>query len=109
MTSYDPLKVFLYHEGLVRFATVKYSLDQDNLDEKLIHLTNFSLNKNNANYVYNEEADEDGVGSKWSLSALKRKFKQTGLDYDTMMTDIKDLCIKTLIAVQPHILAKLEK
>jgi len=55
--SYDPLKIYLYHEGLVRFATIKYSLDAEKLTEKLIHLTNFSLNKNNDNYVYNSEAD----------------------------------------------------
>lgn len=109
VTSYDPLKIFLYNEGLVRFATIKYSNDPEHLSEKLIHLTNFSLNKNNDNYVYNKEADEDGVGSKWSLSALKRKFEMLKLDYDEMMENIKDLIIKTLIAIQPHILDKLEK
>lgn len=79
------------------------------MQDKLVHLTNFSLNKNGENYVYNEEADEDGVGSKWSLSALKRKFTQMGLDYDGMMARIKDLIVKTMIAVQPHVLAKIDK
>jgi len=107
--SYDPLKIYLYHEGLVRFATIKYSLDAEKLTEKLIHLTNFSLNKNNDNYVYNSEADEDGVGSKWSLSALKTKYGIMGLEYDEIMADVKDLIIKTLIAIQPHILEKIDK
>ena len=107
--SYDPLKIYFYYEGLVRFATIKYTTEIESIDEMLIHLTNFSVNKNGDNYVYNEEADEDGVGSKWSLSALKRKFKQLKLDYDLMMIDIKDLIIKTLIAIQPHILNKLER
>jgi tubulin polyglutamylase TTLL4 len=109
VTSYDPLRIFLYNEGLVRFATIKYSKDPEHLSEKLIHLTNFSLNKNNENYVYNKEAEEDGVGSKWSLSALKRKFEIMKLDYDEMMDNVKDLIIKTLIAIQPHILDKLKK
>lgn len=99
----------MYEEGLVRFATEKYSYDCENVDQILSHLTNFSLNKNNKNYVFNTEADEDGVGSKWSFSALKRKFKQLKLDYDKMMGDIKDVIIKTLISVQQNILAKIER
>ena len=107
--SYDPLKIYFYYEGLVRFATVKYSTETETIDDMLVHLTNFSINKNGDNYVYNEEADDDGIGSKWSLSALKRKFKQLNLNFDLMMIEIKDLIIKTMIAIQPHILSKLER
>lgn len=109
VTSYDPLKIYFYYEGLVRFATEKYSNDLQNIDEKLVHLTNFSINKTGENYVYNKEADEDGIGSKWTLSALKRKFKLLNLNFDELIVNIKDLIIKTLIAVQPHILNKLAK
>lgn len=107
--SYDPLKIYLYHEGLVRFATIKYSIEADKLDEKMIHLTNFSLNKEGENFVYNVEADEDGVGSKWSLSALKRKFTKLNLDYDELMVRVKDLIVKTMIGIQPHVLSKMQK
>lgn len=79
------------------------------IDEKLIHLTNFSINKTGENYVFNKEADEDGIGSKWTLSALKRKFKLLNLDFDKLIVEIKELIIKTLIAIQPHILNKLNK
>lgn len=107
--SYDPLKIYFYYEGLVRFATVKYSTKVDTIDEMLMHLTNYAINKNSDNYVYNEEDDGDGIGSKWSLSALKQKFKLLNLDYDALMVEIKDLIVKTLIAIQPHIVNKLEK
>ena len=109
VSSFDPLKIYFYYEGLVRFATMKYTNKIDKIDEKLIHLTNFSINKNGENYVYNEEAEDDGIGSKWSLSALKRKFAKLNLDYEELINNIKDLIIKTLIAVQPHILSKLKK
>jgi len=32
-----------------------------------------------------------------------------GLEYDEIMADVKDLIIKTLIAIQPHILEKIDK
>ena len=43
VTSFDPLIVYVYEEGLVRLATTKYSLDPEALDNKFIHLTNYSI------------------------------------------------------------------
>ncbi len=45
ITSVNPLRLYVYEEGLVRFATEKYS----NADHKnvYVHLTNYSINKRN--------------------------------------------------------------
>ena len=32
VTSYNPLKVYMYNDGLVRFATEKYNLDPRNIN-----------------------------------------------------------------------------
>ena len=53
VTSYNPLKVYIYNDGLVRFATEKYSADPKALSKKYVHLTNFSVNKKNSNFVKN--------------------------------------------------------
>jgi len=71
VTSYNPLKVYIYNDGLVRFATEKYSLDPKNLQKKYVHLTNFSVNKKNTNFVRNNDkkknkaatANDDSGGS----------------------------------------------
>ncbi len=47
VTSFNPLKVYMYTDGLVRFATEKYTLDPKNINQKFVHLTNFSINKKN--------------------------------------------------------------
>ena len=54
VTSFEPLRVYLYREGLVRFASEVYNND-DIISEqsKFSHLTNYSINKNNVNYVQN--------------------------------------------------------
>ena len=55
VTSYHPLRVYLYNEGLARFATELYSNDPNILKNKFVHLTNFSINKRNTkNYVRND-------------------------------------------------------
>lgn len=55
VTSYEPLRIYVFKEGLARFASVSYSskIDKDN---KFMHLTNYSINKKNDNFVKNEEA-----------------------------------------------------
>ena len=51
VTSYSPLRVYLFEEGLARFATVQYAGAGEELHNFCMHLTNYSLNKKSANYV----------------------------------------------------------
>ncbi|KAK2111737.1 Tubulin polyglutamylase ttll6 [Saguinus oedipus] len=51
VTSCDPLRIFVYNEGLARFATTSYSRPcTDNLDNICMHLTNYSINKHSSNF-----------------------------------------------------------
>jgi hypothetical protein len=61
VTSFDPLRVYIYREGLARFASEKYS-NEVFTDEKskFSHLTNYSINKNNENYIQNEVSTFSG-------------------------------------------------
>jgi len=49
--SVDPLRLYVHKEGLVRFATTKYS--KDDLSTKTAHLTNYSINKASENFRAN--------------------------------------------------------
>lgn len=50
VTSYDPLTIYFYKDGLVRFATEKYTLNSKSLKKRFIHLTNYSVQKKNDGY-----------------------------------------------------------
>lgn len=48
----NPLRIFLFKEGLVRLATECYvKPTEDNIDNLFMHLTNYAINKNNDNFV----------------------------------------------------------
>jgi hypothetical protein len=68
VTSWHPLTVYQYCDGLARFATQKYTLDD--IEGRCAHLTNYSLNKHSAGFVND---DSETSGSKWSLEAFKRR------------------------------------
>ena len=51
MYGVNPLRVFLFKEGLVRLATEPYVRPtEDNIDNLFMHLTNYAINKNNDNF-----------------------------------------------------------
>jgi len=71
----DPLRIYLYEDGLGRFATEPYvAPNPDNLDDVCMHLTNYAINKDNPNFVFNEDAQADDVGHKRSLKAILRVY-----------------------------------
>ncbi|EOD07552.1 hypothetical protein EMIHUDRAFT_465781 [Emiliania huxleyi CCMP1516] len=100
VTSWHPLTVYQYGEGLARFATEPYTLDDiqatcsntpprqplslqpsafspstgetthPGLQGRCAHLTNYSLNKLSAGFVND---DSEASGSKWSLAAFKQR------------------------------------
>lgn len=48
----NPLKIYLFDDGLARFATNKYvSAKESDLKDLFMHLTNYSINKNSAAFV----------------------------------------------------------
>ena len=50
VTSYEPLRVYVFKEGLARFASEKYTM-KDAKTNQFNHLTNYSINKKNHNFV----------------------------------------------------------
>mmetsp|Transcript_71141 Transcript_71141/g.112665 ORF Transcript_71141/g.112665 Transcript_71141/m.112665 type:complete len:860 (-) Transcript_71141:91-2670(-) len=162
VTSFDPLKVYLFKEGLVRLATERYSLNPNSLKKRTMHLTNYSVNKRSAKYVHNrdgkappapkvavpeedlatmeleeepedcpteagltdmnesedeEEGDEASASgtsasdpqgqatSKWTLKDLQEYFDAKGLDYPLVLSKIKELIVKSLIAVETPVVS----
>ncbi|CAK7296131.1 Tubulin polyglutamylase TTLL13 [Vulpes lagopus] len=88
ITSCDPLRIFMYEEGLARFATMPYvEPSHNNLDDVCMHLTNYAINKHNENFV-----QDDAVGSK---SAWLREHSY---DPEELWGDIEDIIIKTIIS-----------
>jgi hypothetical protein len=71
-TSYDPLTIYIYEDGLARFATEKYTLDEEQFENKFVHLTNYSINKKNETFIQNKTRQSNNLrSSKWSLKTLK--------------------------------------
>ncbi|XP_063958755.1 tubulin polyglutamylase TTLL5-like isoform X1 [Lytechinus pictus] len=100
VTSYDPLRIYLYEEGLTRFATVQYQQNNKTIKNTCMHLTNYSLNKKSRDYVKCDDGDIEDYGNKWSLGAMLRYLKKQGKDAKLLLSRIEDAVNKTIICAE---------
>ncbi|XP_010306161.2 putative tubulin polyglutamylase TTLL2 [Balearica regulorum gibbericeps] len=97
VTSFYPLTIYTYEEGLVRFATEKFDLGS--LDNVYAHLTNTSINKYGASYK--KYKDGIGCGCKWTFSKFRSYLRIFGVDDMLLWQKINNIVILTLLAVAP--------
>ncbi|XP_048510211.1 tubulin monoglutamylase TTLL4-like [Athalia rosae] len=98
VTDFDPLKIYIYEEGLVRFACVSYDRsDLTQLGNRFMHLTNYSVNKFCPDYVNNDTVGER-KGHKWSLKCLWDYLGEQKADVAGLKSKIHDIIVKAIIA-----------
>ncbi|XP_037644936.1 tubulin polyglutamylase TTLL4 isoform X1 [Sebastes umbrosus] len=102
VSCYDPLRIYIFSDGLVRFASCKYSSSMKTLGNKFMHLTNYSVNKKNSEYQANSD-DKACQGHKWALKALWQYLGSKGVNTTLIWEKIKDIVIKTIIGSEPYV------
>ncbi|OHS99567.1 hypothetical protein TRFO_33932 [Tritrichomonas foetus] len=96
VTSCDPLRVYIFDEGMMRFCTEDYHAPRSsNLDEAYSHLTNFSLNKKNSAFDFNE--------NKKYKSVVFKELQEKGVDIKKVQKGIDRIVVLTLTAAQPSL------
>ena len=68
-----------------------------------MHLTNYAINKDHEDFVFNKDEDGDDVGHKRSLTATFTILEEKGVNIDKLWDEIKDLTVKTIIAIEPQL------
>ena len=100
----DPLRIYIYKEGLARLATEKYETPtKDNMENMYMHLTNYAINKDSKNFVFNTDADNADTGNKRSLKFIWSYIDRHGGNSGNLRKLIKRSIVKTICAVQPQL------
>eukprot|EP00038_Savillea_parva_P015443 m.13914 g.13914 ORF g.13914 m.13914 type:complete len:720 (+) comp3102_c0_seq1:230-2389(+) len=104
VTSFDPLRVYLYHDGMVRLATSKYDLSKKGLTNPYAHLTNYSVNKKSSNFV-SASHSAGNMGFKRSLTSVLAQLEAQGRDAAGLMDRIEAVVLKAVCSVEPAVSA----
>ncbi|CAF4014313.1 unnamed protein product [Rotaria sp. Silwood2] len=100
ITSCDPLRVFIFNNGLVRMSSKKYKIpNAKNAFNLSMHLTNYSTDENELG----DDFDTDN-GKTNSLEFLFEYLKQQKQDVSKLWKEIQNIVIKTIFLAEPHIL-----
>ena len=102
VTNVEPLRIYIYNEGLVRFASEQYNTDSVK-SNVYAHLTNYSINKKSENFVQNNKASERDFGHKWSISALSHHLSKMGINMEMVWNKIYDAILKSFISIEHHV------
>uniref|UniRef100_A0A8C9R621 Polyglutamylase complex subunit TTLL1 n=1 Tax=Scleropages formosus TaxID=113540 RepID=A0A8C9R621_SCLFO len=96
VTTYRPLKCYMYKLGFCRFCTVKYTPSTSELDNMFVHLTNVAIQKHGDDYNHVH-------GGKWTVSNLRLYLESTrGKEVTNQLFDqIHWIIVQSLKAVAP--------
>lgn len=103
ITSCDPLRIYLFQDGLVRLCTQDFSKPtSSNLENTCMHLSNYSINKHSEDFNGAEDVSGSS-GSKrsirWLLSWLGQEKGEE--EADKLWCKIGHICVKTILSIEP--------
>ncbi len=97
VTSIHPLRVYMYRNGLVRFASSRYDADAKDGGKKTAYLTNTSINKKTGAAV-------DDLT--WPYYQVWAYLKQIGIDPAVLWERIENAVVRVLLASEPAFLRR---
>lgn len=107
VTGFDPLRIYIYNEGLARFCTENFNLE--NLEDKFAHLTNYAINKKSKKFVSPDNISNESKGSKWTITAINKYLESQEIDINLLWSRIYDVVIKSIISIEPIIYSEIKK
>uniref|UniRef100_A0A8D3CB34 Tubulin--tyrosine ligase-like protein 9 n=1 Tax=Scophthalmus maximus TaxID=52904 RepID=A0A8D3CB34_SCOMX len=93
VTSYVPLKAWLYRDGFARFSSTRFSLSS--IDDKYMHLTNVAVQRTAPDY-------DPEKGCKWQMQQLRRYLtaKHGREIVETLFKEMDNIFVRSLLSVQ---------
>ncbi|XP_035289767.1 probable tubulin polyglutamylase TTLL9 [Anguilla anguilla] len=97
VTSYLPLRAWLYRDGFARFSATRFSLSS--IDDQHAHLTNVAVQRTAPAYDHER-------GCKWGLRQLRRFLcaRHGAAAADTLFAEMDNVFIRSLQSVQKVII-----
>jgi len=79
LAGVDPLRIFLYNDGLARFCTSEYEpVTKSNIKNLTMHLTNYAINKFSKKFVFNTSETQMDIGHKRNIKFILQYLKDKG-------------------------------
>ncbi|MDP2436471.1 MAG: hypothetical protein Q8P67_12050 [archaeon] len=106
ITAVDPLRVYVYPEGLVRICSQRYSTELDSFEDVFSHLDSIDINEARTEAFH--EAVDPSVPNREGLRMLitdwaRWQQQQIGLNPQALWRNIHEVVVKSILAAEPAI------
>ena len=108
ISSLNPLRIYLYNEGLVRIAIEKYEINMNSLANKYMHITNTDLNIKNKKFISPNNTNDEN-SNMWNLFMYKRYLKKNNINWIDLRKKIIKIIVKAIISVSEDLLEENQK
>ena len=98
VTGLKPLRIYFYQEGLIRIAAKKYTLNEESIKNRFIHLTNTGVNSANEDFIVPDNSSNEEANI-WNLKMYVKRLKKLNIDFNEFKQKINDIIIKSIISV----------
>eukprot|EP01038_Epipyxis_sp_PR26KG_P005590 gene5590-7718_t len=111
VSSVRPLRMYLFHDGLVRMCTEEYvKPTKSNLANSCMHLTNYAVNKHNENFQQSNAQTSD-EGSKrsllWFMNYIRKERGDAKANW--LWRRMGTLCTRTILSIMPTLSREYEQ
>ena len=108
ISGLKPLRIYLYKDGLIRIASENFTLNNNSIQNKYIHLTNICINSKNQNFLTpnNTKIENSNI---WDFYTYEKYLRKLNIDFENMKNKIRDIIIKSMISVYSNLTMELEK
>ncbi len=101
VTSLDPLRAWVFPDGLTKMATQPFTADRASLDNLFIHLTNPDILRG--------DTSADFAAQRITHSEYRKRLRKEAIDDVRLFGDIHAVIAKSLLAVREPVLQMLQQ
>jgi hypothetical protein len=102
VTGLKPLRIYFNQEGLIRIAAKKFTLNEEFIKNKYVHLTNTGVNSINEDFIVPDNTSNEKANI-WNLHMYANRLKKMNVDYNELKHKIHDIIIKSIISVYKNL------
>lgn len=91
VTGLDPVRAYVYREGIARIAPEHYATDETALARPGIHVTNTALHLRHPDLRLDTDPARENAGNIWTMGAVYRQMAAEGMDAAAVWLRVADL------------------
>eukprot|EP01125_Pyxidicula_operculata_P005819 TRINITY_DN2031_c0_g1_i4.p1 TRINITY_DN2031_c0_g1~~TRINITY_DN2031_c0_g1_i4.p1 ORF type:complete len:461 (+),score=100.96 TRINITY_DN2031_c0_g1_i4:428-1810(+) len=105
ITSMDPLRLYIFPNGLLKFASRRYNLEPENFQDIFTHIASYELNSPNMKEYEDSVKDSDititGMRTNWNI-LFKYLEEKRGASEKKLRERIYELVLMSILSVQEN-------